>query len=444
MFDDLYITKLNYVYNKSTYRLFEVDSTTKGILNKYEGEIDFICKNRKEYDKFIPILSTLKSPQNEEKKNLSNTYLPSLHLIVFNGCNLNCRYCYAHGGTYDQKEEIMDFNTAKTSIDLIFQKYPLIRSLYFFGGEPFLCEDLIDQICLYLKSNYSDRFIEIKAMSNLYELSNKMIKIIKEYNIGVTTSLDGDEMLNSMRVTKDGGSSFQKVVENINRLYDITKQPEGVEITLSKIHSDAGYDKERSIALLKKYIPVDVIVANYAVDYDYGMNDITYSGSADYIALSLENFLETGVFDTRLNNLISVITGKGNRKRFCMAGEFLYTVFQDGNIYPCHLYALDNEKTYLMGNVNSFDEEDFFKVREKIIKLNSKSTYPQCKSCCAKIFCSSCIGSNLIVNSEIPHDNKFCDMQLSYFDELIELYAELHSDRIKWDLFKKRMRKLNR
>jgi uncharacterized protein len=96
---------------------------------------------------------TQKKPDNIGFDDSRGTYLRSLALNLTNNCNLGCEYCYARQGKYDNPGEVMSFETARNSVDL------LINSVHnnngskltigFFGGEPLLEFDLIEKIVAY-------------------------------------------------------------------------------------------------------------------------------------------------------------------------------------------------------------------------------------------------------------------------------------------------------
>ena len=57
--------------------------------------------------------------------------------------------------------------------------------------------------------------IKYKMVTNLYQISDKMIDLINKYNIILTISLDGPEYINNKnRVARDGGNVYQRVLHN--------------------------------------------------------------------------------------------------------------------------------------------------------------------------------------------------------------------------------------
>ena len=65
----------------------------------------------------------------------------TLHLT--DRCNLACTYCYVHKGKTD-----MSLDTAKRVVDMAAAEGGH-HGIVFFGGEPLLCRDLMEQIVDY-------------------------------------------------------------------------------------------------------------------------------------------------------------------------------------------------------------------------------------------------------------------------------------------------------
>lgn len=77
-----------------------------------------------------------------------------LQLMVSTLCNLDCKYCYASGGTYKTKGALMQ----REQIDKIMEQIRILQikeisNVFFFGGEPLLNIEVIEYVC--------DRFEEL-------------------------------------------------------------------------------------------------------------------------------------------------------------------------------------------------------------------------------------------------------------------------------------------
>lgn len=75
-----------------------------------------------------------------------------LEIIIQTDCNLNCKYCYAHGGHYGYGRKHLTPKSAKYYLNKLFE-YPIreVEKVRFFGGEPSAFPETILTICNYFK-----------------------------------------------------------------------------------------------------------------------------------------------------------------------------------------------------------------------------------------------------------------------------------------------------
>lgn len=79
-------------------------------------------------------------------KHADPTHVASVQVILTAGCNLRCGYCYQNAK--DERRQ-MDWETLRASIDLLLRSKRDTLTLTFYGGEPLLQFDLIQQAVEY-------------------------------------------------------------------------------------------------------------------------------------------------------------------------------------------------------------------------------------------------------------------------------------------------------
>lgn len=122
------------------------------------GHLGKSIENMTEKDKNLTLNKVLESKSNviNSKGRFDEELCTRLSLVLTQHCNLACKYCYAHDGTYGCKTSInMSFDTAKNSIDFFLNKFSKgIRLIHFFGGEPLLNREVLEKICIYCDELY--------------------------------------------------------------------------------------------------------------------------------------------------------------------------------------------------------------------------------------------------------------------------------------------------
>ena len=160
--------------------------------------------------------------------------MANLILVVTDACNLRCRYCIL-GGTYEGfkplREQAMSWETAKAAIDhfIALNRGPAFEAMpgrkiniSFFGGEPMLRGDLIQQAVAYAKAQQRPEcgyWIDFGLTSNLTHLPDKLAAFLAKHEVGVQVSLDGPaEEHDACRVNAAGRGSFARVRRNLQKL----------------------------------------------------------------------------------------------------------------------------------------------------------------------------------------------------------------------------------
>lgn len=133
--------------------------------------------------------------------------ISSAFLNVTNACNLACRYCFVQ-----QKPDFMTIKTAKDAADFLAKNADnKPASINFFGGEPLLMwEEIVVPLTEYIRGKY-DSF-SLSMTSNGILLDRKKLEYMKEKNIGLLLSIDGEKATQDYnRPMHDGSGSFKKI-----------------------------------------------------------------------------------------------------------------------------------------------------------------------------------------------------------------------------------------
>jgi His-Xaa-Ser system radical SAM maturase HxsB len=145
----------------------------------------------------------------------------ALHIFaVTNRCNLNCVYCQAKSP--DSKlDGVMDVETGKKAIEVAMQSPSKNLTFEFQGGEPLANFEVLKHIILYTEEKKGSKSITFSLVSNLTLLTEEKLAFLMEHNVGISTSLDGFEMLhNKNRPFSNGAGTYKIVEEKIKFIQD--------------------------------------------------------------------------------------------------------------------------------------------------------------------------------------------------------------------------------
>ena len=148
-----------------------------------------------------------------------------LHIFALtNKCNLGCVYCQAKSSHL--KNGVMKKEDALKFVDIALSSSEKELDFEFQGGEPTLNFDVLKAIVEYTETKKNDKIIRYNLVTNLYNITDEMIDFLIKYNIGISTSLDGNlELHNSNRISV-ANNSFQNLKNNIKRLKEHYKKEE--------------------------------------------------------------------------------------------------------------------------------------------------------------------------------------------------------------------------
>lgn len=138
--------------------------------------------------------------------------ISNIYLITTHRCNLACRYCFVHQDPHD-----MPLKVGLDAIDWIVANNPegTEHQVFFFGGEPLLrFHDLMEPVVLYAERKYPNRKIRFSMTTNSVLMDDEVIQFIKDHNMGVLTSIDGNPETQGFNRPFHNGSSSGELVES--------------------------------------------------------------------------------------------------------------------------------------------------------------------------------------------------------------------------------------
>jgi len=429
------------VFHPESFTLFYVPNTIGEILKFYETvskETDIIAKefNSSQYyiDSILDTISEMVSYNFIKEIEWRENKPKSLNLIISQDCNLKCIYCYAEHGTYGCNKKFMDINTAKLSVDKLFNKN-FNNSIVFFGGEPFLNFPLIKELDSYL-TNIGLK-VKYMAITNGTVITDEIIDFINKKFSHLCISLDGTKEINDQQRYGNVESVHDRVIETITKLkqrnYAIIIRSVATKKSIGRLTNLVEYLSSLDVDSIG-FEPVQLIDRDSNI-YISDENFIKYIKELSNIHGQKIQDLANGnsdAFMSYIYYILRLIVTKTRNPRMCSGGREFITIAANGDVYPCHMFIGDDD--FKMGNVHDddFPGDKFERIRERFYEINVYNSR-ECSICWARFLCGGgCVWQSYTINKDLfrPADRRCLEMK-SIIEALLPEIAEIFQDEIK-------------
>lgn len=180
---------------------------------------------------FIEKMVIIEDEKNEDSVykyfyNLSkyNTSYLSATILFTWACNLRCVYCYEGAG--EARSNTMSMEDCDAVGKFLIEQAKQYRvagiSICLFGGEPLLnfdgCQRVLSTLDQYCKNN--EITLSTTIITNGTLINEEVIEILKKYNCkNIQITIDGIKEIHDIRrPSKNGESSFDKIITNVKKL----------------------------------------------------------------------------------------------------------------------------------------------------------------------------------------------------------------------------------
>ncbi len=402
--------------------VFSIDEITFDILKYYKkfNKEEIICKFDYKYSKeeileVILELDTLVKNNvlyTKEKKIDKSPYeggvIKAMCLHISHDCNLACRYCFASGGDFNTKKELMSLETAKGAIDFLIKnsgnRYHL--EVDFFGGEPLMNYDVVKECVAYARveeKKYNKKF-RFTMTTNALLIDDEKIEFFNKEMDNVVLSIDGRKEVNDYtRPTINNKGSYELIIENIKKVAFLRhklKKDYYIRGTYTAYALDFEKDVEHLASLGLKNISMEPVVA--LEENDYAIKSSHIEMLKDSYDKLLDIYLKNKGTDKEFSFFhfnMDLDNDKCEYKKIagCGAGCEYISVTPNGDVYPCHQFVGDNK--FNLGHINDSSlNEDLRKDFYSCTLQDNKN----CEDCFSKYFCSGgCLANNYNFNNDI-------------------------------------------
>ncbi len=349
------------------------------------------------------LLSILHSPPTQNPDHTGDLDPQFLGIIPSRRCNMSCVYC--DFGANQAPEEVIDPDIVVSSIDyfaaLTEQRNKQFFLIQFFGGEPFVEQEIIDIAVHHarLAGSKTGLIPHFEALTNGYFSEQQRI-FIKDYFDRIVISFDGFKKYHDRtRPINSRQGSFEKAVDTIKYL-----STSNVELAIRCCITSESVNDIEEIA--------QWFCAEFNPD-KVNFETLTKNNETDKAKIYPPDpyrFAQHCVRSWRILRANQVepayapVSLDRAQTTSCPVGRDVLIVHPDGNVASCYLLRKDWEDKQLdlcVGQVHKHGkvELDFEKIKQLRNPLYSK---PRCENC----FCRFGCAGNCHVNCTYPGCSK--------------------------------------
>ena len=369
------------------------------------------------------------------RKMEESRFVGVLYLILFDGCNFSCQYCFENNRQPEAfRPRSMSREVARAAIELFARLsvcYPPPAShepkVQLYGGEPMLNWDVfqfsVDYFNELKHAKRIDSRVGLATVTNGTDMSEDRAAFIAANGISIGVSLDGPKMLNDRyRKSNCGIDAFDIALSALKILREAGAKV-GVSVTLTPdvvdnfsevlgfLQSEVGVDRGLGFNILHP-------TTTLPVHPDY------YAKAASCIIKAFQTFRDAGVWEDRAMRKVVAFVDQHPLHADCAAVGHQIVISPEGSVGICQDYIKD--RTGFCSTVfdSSYDPftNDLFSEWSKRTPFRMK----KCYGCPALAICGG--GCPAAVEAQTGSiwnvDTRICEHSLQMLNFLVwDTYA---------------------
>ena len=409
-----------YVYDRHTNMLIrlteqeweELDKVEKAEMSPLESGV---IRKYQEFGAFAPnIVDTIEHPAADISKFAANWRMNQLILQVTQQCNLRCSYC-VYSGMYEKNRghanERMSFETAKKAIDFFLTRSSdtVAPVISFYGGEPLLKFELIQQCVEYAKQATEGRLLRFSITTNGTLLSDDIVDFMVQNDFILSVSIDGSKPEHDFnRKFSNGAGSFDRIINNIVRIRE--RYPEYDK----KIQILTTVNPHADLSCALEFFDTSDVLSDKTIMFN-DMNELGLKDELDfdrnYYRTRYFEYLKMlaaliGKIDVSQTSKLTFNAADNLRRRYrqihkgggaikssmhhagpCVPGVRRLFVDVSGALFPCE--RVNEVKDY--HKIGTLDEGLYYDRIKGLLNIG-KLVEDKCKRCWKLRLCSHCVG----------------------------------------------------
>lgn len=307
-------------------------------------------------------------------------------------CNLTCPYCYVNKGHFDYSETPipkMPMTQAGDVVGQIYRHFPglSIYGYHFYGGEPLLnfkaIKTIVETALVEARETGTEADFHITTNGTL--LTPEIADFMDKHRFTVYFSIDSDEETHDeLRTYINGKGSYADVEHSL----ELLKTKQGVHLIGSSVVREDNQLSDSIQKLAEKGAAQCKAERVRLSDDDplalVGAAFSNYLGDIIDLAQHYIAHIEAGEKpkDYRLTSKILQLLTHKRRDFFCPAGERMFGVSSNGELYPCALHV--GRPNSVLGHVEDGPDADKVQAFRQKFSVAGQEV---CKTCWNRTLC---------------------------------------------------------
>lgn len=290
-------------------------------------------------------------------------------------------------------------------------------SFEFQGGEPLANFSVIKHIVEYTELKKKSKTITYNIVTNLTLITQEIIDFIKKYNVGISTSIDGNELVHNMnRCYRNGKGSYSDVKQSIGQLKLNDIKFGAIQTTTSNSLPFYKEIVDEYISMGLKSIFIRPLTPLGCANKDWNIVGYSAEEFIEFYNKAFDYILQLNMNGTEISEghatifLSKILHGYPvnymELRSPCGAGIGQIAYYYDGNIYTCdegRMLAEMGDDSFKLGNVydNTYDELINCNNCKAACISSVLESLPTCHDCVYSPYCGTCPVTNLALNKNI-------------------------------------------
>ena len=317
-------------------------------------------------------------------------YVPTMN------CNMRCSYCYLGENTVDSRDRRTPVETLRFAVEKFRDSGVVPFNISLHGGEvTTLSREDFRQVVAFVDGYYSQnrqlltengfKVGRPHIKTNLYGL-DRHLDTIRAYNVSISGSLDLPLSLHRQyRLTKGGGDTLDKILENIRLLADLPNRKK-VSATLFREHFERLDEIVADIRYLHENTCLDMNDFNFMIGFDAGqpgavrMTPMTGQEQAELFDRMHREFSGTDL-QSGLDNAWFAEFSQAYCTNCDLCGEKFFLLERNGDIYSC--VRGQGDPRFFYGNIYTDSVEQILRRgAEQCFTAHNRAGFdPACGAC---------------------------------------------------------------